>query len=160
MKARKAAIRARRALSRVRQCFRDRMPVRVYLVPGRGALVGAWEKARGRWRFQAKDWRAKTKAGIAKFRHPGGAGAARWWPAARYCGWPEHLKSWFCYVVWRESSARAHAVNASSGCYGLLQLHPCHGASKGRAWISDVLNQLRLGWKLYRECGASPWAVY
>jgi len=41
-----------------------------------------------------------------------------------------------------------------------LQLHPCHWGSKGRAWISDVFNQLRLGWRLYRQCGPAPWRLY
>lgn len=112
-----------------------------------------------KWRTEALFFRSQLARLELRLRHPGGGGAARWWPAARYCGWPAHLKGWFCYIVWRESSARAHAVNASSGCYGLLQLHPCHWASKGLAWISDPLNQLRLGWQLYRQCGPSPWAL-
>jgi len=156
---RKAARSARARLCRVREAFGDRMPVWVGGTPQRAADAEEWTYAGRHWKHQAKDWRAKVKAGIAKLRRPGGAGAARWWPAAVYCGWPQHLKGWFCYVVWRESSARAHAVNSSSGCYGLLQLHPCHWASKGRAWISDVLNQLRLGWQLYRQYGPSPWAL-
>ena len=153
------AQRARKALSRVRSCFGDSPPAEIAKSPLRSAGQESWRKAGKRWRHQARDWRAKGAAGIARMRNPGGSGAARWWPAARYCGWPEHLKGWFCYIVWRESSARAHAVNPSSGCYGLLQLHPCHWGSKGLAWISDVLNQLRLGWHLYQECGASPWAL-
>jgi len=159
LKAKRRAVAARKALSRVRACFRARSPIRVYPAPQLAATAQEWGKAQRRWTWQTKDWGAKVKAGIAKMRHPGGGGAARWWPAARWCAWPEHLKGWFCYVVWRESSARAHAVNSSSGCYGLLQLHPCHWASKGRAWISDVLNQLRLGWQLYRQYGPSPWAL-
>ena len=93
-------------------------------------------------------------------RHPGGgASAAKFWPAALWCGWPPRLKGWWCYIVTRESSARPDAVNRSSGCYGLMQLAPCHWAARGRAWIRDVFNQLRLAWQLYREEGASPWGL-
>jgi hypothetical protein len=59
----------------------------------------------------------------------------------------------------RESGGCPQAVNASSQCRGLLQLHPCHWGSKGSAWIRDVFNQIELGWRLYREAGPSPWAL-
>jgi len=159
LKQQRAARRAHEALSRVRSCFGDSAPVRVGKTPERAATAQEWEKARAHWRHQAKDWQAKVKAGRAKMRNPGGSGAARWWPAALYCGWKPPLKSWFCAIVWRESSARPLAVNASSGCFGLLQLHPMHWSQHGSAWIRDVFHQLRLGWKLYRECGPAPWAL-
>lgn len=148
----------RQKLARVRACFDARGPVRLYPKP-RARAKADWQRALRRWTHQRDDWKAKVKAGVAKMRQPGGSGAARWWPAARYCGWPKHLKGWFCYVVNRESGGSPQAVNSWTRCWGLLQLHPCHWASKGVAWIRDVFNQLRLGWQLYRQAGASPWAL-
>lgn len=156
---RRVAGRARTRLSRVRICMGGSAPVRLQKAPKRAASAAEWKRAGRSWRARARDWQAKARAGVAKMRRPGGSGAARWWPAARYCGWPAHLKGWFCYVVWRESNGRPQVVNRCSGCYGLLQLHPCHWGGKGRAWIRDPFNQLRLGWKLYRGSGASPWAL-
>jgi len=112
------------------------------------------------WKHDRSAYRARAGRLVYRMKYPGGAAvAAKWWPAALYCGWKPALRSWFCYVVQRESTARPLAVNPSSGCFGLLQLHPMHWAKYGSAWIRDVFNQLRLGWKLYRECGASPWAL-
>ena len=112
------------------------------------------------WKHDRSAYRARAGRLVYRMKYPGGAAvAAKWWPAALYCGWKPALRSWFCYVVQRESTARPLAVNPSSGCFGLLQLHPMHWAEYGSAWIRDVFNQLRLGWKLYRECGASPWAL-
>ncbi len=93
---------------------------------------------------------------------PPGSGAARWWPLARYVGWPASARSTFVYVVNRESHGQPHACNSYSGCYGLLQLHPMHWFGKrrrvkGRPWIFWPVNQLRLGLQLYREAGWQPW---
>ena len=95
---------------------------------------------------------------------PPGHGAARWWPLARYVGWPASARSTFIYVVNRESHGQPHARNPYSGCYGLLQLHPMHWLGKhrrvhGRPWIFWTVNQLRLGLQLYREAGWQPWAI-
>jgi len=92
-------------------------------------------------------------------RNPRGSGAERWWPLALYTGWRPSLKSWFCYVVNRESHGQPHAVNPSSGCYGLLQEIGGWWASKGRRWIADPENQLRLGWYIYRVQGPAAWAL-
>lgn len=153
------ARRARTRLAHVRRCQGKKPPARLAAAPARCEPNPAWSAAGKAWKHHAMRCRAAAAAGIAKMRRPGGSGAARWWPAARYCGWPAHLKGWFCYVVWRESNGRPQVVNRCSGCYGLLQLHPCHWGGKGRAWIRDPFNQLWLGWKLYRGSGASPWAL-
>ena len=103
-----------------------------------------------------------TLASAMPSQDPPGTGAARWWPLAHFVGWPTSAKATFVYVVNRESHGQPHAVNRSSGCYGLLQLHPMHWAGrhpkvKGRKWIFWPVNQLRLGLKLYRAAGWSPW---
>ena len=119
-----------------------------------------WLDAGERWQRQTLRFQRLLGKLVQRMKRPGGpAVAAKWWPAALYEGWNPSLKSWFCYIVQRESSARPQAVNPSSGCYGLMQLHPMHWAQHGLAWIRDVFNQLRLAWKLYREYGAAPWAL-
>ena len=108
---------------------------------------------------QRKAFNRRTAHLVSLMRNPRGSGAERWWNLALYCGWQPSLKSWFCYIVNRESHGQPHAQNPSSLCYGLLQLATCHWAKYGRKWISDPENQLRLAWALYREAGASPWAL-
>jgi hypothetical protein len=160
LRVRRSAVRIWRQWNRARRCFElERRPF-ASPKPRRSATAATWTAALKGWRSKRADLRGRVHRLVWRMRHPSGAASgAKWWPAARWCGWPESLKGWFCYVVMRESSARKWAVNASSGCFGLLQLHPCHWAAKGLAWIRDVFHQLRLGWRLYRECGASPWAV-
>ena len=155
------AVRSRAATARAARALALHPPKAVKAPPARSCDAVTWVGAGQGWKDADREYRRQLARHLAKMRHPGGsARAAKWWPAARYEGWPERLKSWFCYIVTRESSARPWAINPSSGCYGLMQLHPCHWAAKyGRAWISDPLNQLWLAWQLYREAGPSPWAL-
>ena len=113
------------------------------------------------WERQAKAYTRMLACRVAKMRHPGGAASGtKWWPAALYCGWRPSLKSWFCMIVMRESTGRPDAMNGSSHCFGLLQEHPCWWATQyGWDWIRDPLNQLRLGWHIYRVQGPSAWAL-
>lgn len=148
-----------RHMNRARRCLNLKTRPFDNWRPARKSLPSIWREQGKQWKHESKRVRAKTARLVKRMKHPGGSGAARWWPAARYCGWPAHLKGWFCYVVWRESNARPQVVNSSSQCWGLLQLAPCHWQSHGVAWIRDVFNQLRLGWKLYRGSGAAPWAL-
>ena len=162
LKQRHRAVDAWREWSRARSALSlGVVPFRVHSAakPDRAEPEARWVAAAQGWRVDRHEYVGRTGKLVERMRKPGGGGAARWWPAALWCGWEPSLRSWFCYVVWRESSARPLAVNASSGCFGLLQLHPMFWASKGIAWIRDPLNQLRMGWKLYRECGARPWAL-
>jgi hypothetical protein len=148
---RRRAERARNALSRVRRCFGDSLPVRVSPAPRRLQSEAAWTRASRRWRAQANGWRAKTKEGIAKLRHPGGSGAARWVPAMRYAGWSEYGIRVMVPIVMRESSGSPHVWNhQGSGCYGLYQLAGCWWPC-GAAWMSDPLNQCRTAWHIFHD---------
>ena len=162
LRGRRAAVHGWREWNRARSCLSIRVvqfAAHSARRPHRAEPDARWVAAARGWRLDRDEYRARTDRLVCRMKSPGGGGAARWWPAALYAGWEPSLKSWFCYVVWRESSARPLAVNASSGCFGLLQLHPMFWAKKGLAWIRDPLNQLRMGWRLYRECGAQPWAL-
>lgn len=89
-------------------------------------------------------------------KHPGGSSnGVRWMPLARWVGWPEYTLSTLAYIIMRESSGRARALNPSSGCAGLLQIHPCHGVAN--AFDPEV--NLRAGLRLYRQSGWAPWAM-
>jgi hypothetical protein len=112
------------------------------------------------WQGQHRDSDRRLARLIHRMKFPGGSSnAERWWPAALFCHWPPSLHSWFVSVVARESSGRLMAENPSSHCLGILQLHPMHWAKYGYEWMRDVFHQLRLGLKLYRECGSAPWAL-
>lgn len=152
---RRAAASARARLCRVRTCFGAALPVRVGGAPLRGASEETWLRAGKRWRHLARDWRAKVIAGKARMQHPGGSGAARWKPLALWVGWPRSSWPTLCYVITRESGGCVRALNASSGCAGLLQIHPCHGVANA----CDPLVNLRAGLRLYRAAGWQPWGM-
>jgi len=161
-KAKRRAQAARKALSRVRSCFGSRGPIRVYPTPSRAATAEEWGKAQRRWRHQAKSWKAKTKAGVAKMRQPGGTSSGtRWKPLARYVGWPEHTLSHLAYIIMRESSGRARAYNPS-GAAGLCQLMPgwyrgTWGARAGNPF--DPEYNLRTALWIYQREGWAPWSL-
>ena len=147
---------ARTKLAKVRRCFRSQPPLALVKLPARSAPEAAWQKAGRRLKHQTLDWRGKVKAGVARMRKPGGTSSgARWLPLARWVGWPEHTLSHLAYIIMRESSGRTTALNPSSLCSGLLQIHPCHGVA--RPFDPEV--NLRAGLRLYRSSGWAPWAL-
>jgi len=75
----------------------------------------------------------------------------------RYVGWSESTLPNLCYIVNRESSGRARALNPSSGCAGLLQILPSNVSQPWR--LFDPEYNLREGLRLYRVAGWSPWAL-
>jgi soluble lytic murein transglycosylase-like protein len=91
-----------------------------------------------------------------RLTHPKGSGASRWWPLARYVGWPSPQRSTLLAIIWRESNGNPNAVNRSSGCAGLLQIHPCHGVTN----VTDPAVNLRAGLRLWRSQGWYPWRLY
>jgi hypothetical protein len=106
--------------------------------------------------LHAKGIEKATKQYTASY----GANVGRWVWLADSVGWPRSTWGQLLYVIERESGGSVHAVNPSSGCYGLLQLHPCHWSAKyGGAWIQIPRHQMWLGLKLWRESGWSPWAL-
>lgn len=155
LKARTQAVKARKALARVRDCFKAKAPVRVYQKPLRGATVEAWEKAQRRWTFRRDDWRGKTKAGMAKMRHPGGGGSLRWLPLVRWHwrGYPESTCYMMVHISWHESGGAEHRWNfAGSGAYGIWQLLP------KPPWVWDAWTQAKAARKKFRAAGFGPWA--
>jgi hypothetical protein len=100
-------------------------------------------------------------------KHPGGTSCgARWTPLARWVGWPSSTLSHLAYIITRESSGRERALNASSSCAGLLQLHP--GWYRGWWHLSgvrqpfdpfDAETNLHAGYHMWRAQGWAPWSL-
>ena len=149
------ARRARTRLARVRRCQGKKPPARLATAPARCEPNPAWSAAGKAWKRHAKRCRAAAAAGTAKMRRPGGSGVARWMPLARWAGWPAGSLPTLQRVMWRESRGNPLAVNRSSGCAGLLQIHPCHGVAN----VFDPLVNLRAGLRPYRPAGRQPWAM-
>ena len=151
----RAARRAREALCRVRRCLGDSAPACMPERPLRGADAAAWREFGRRCKWRARDWQAKAAAGVAKMRRPGGSGAARWWPLARFVGWTESARPMLMRVIGIESGGDPAAVN---GLYlGLLQVWRGHVSRPGR--LMDPAVNLRVGLRLYRDRGWEPWAL-
>lgn len=149
------ARRARTRLARVRRCQGKKPPARLAPAPARCEPNTAWSAAGKAWKHHAKRCRAAAAAGIAKMRRPGGSGVARWMPLARWVGWPAGSLPKLRNVMWRESRGNPRAVNPSSRCAGLLQIHPCHHVAN----VCDPLVNLRAGLRLYRAAGWQPWGM-
>lgn len=149
------ARRARTRLARVRRCQGKKPPARLAPAPARCEPNTAWSAAGKAWKRHAKRCRAAAAAGIAKMRRPGGSGVARWMPLARWVGWPTGALPTLQRVMWRESRGNPRAVNPSSRCAGLLQIHPCHHVAN----VCDPLVNLRAGLRLYRAAGWQPWGM-
>lgn len=145
------AQRARTGLSRVRACFGDRAPVPVGTAPERAAPDEAWQQFGRQCRHRAQDWTAKTKAGVAKMRRPGGSGAARWAPAMRYTGWSEYGIRVMVPIGNRECGSPHRWNQSGTPCYGIWQIHICWWGAKGLAWMRDPLNQCRVAWHIFHD---------
>jgi len=91
-----------------------------------------------------------------EMRHPGGSSnGVRWRPLALWVGWPRGSLSMLTAVIMRESSGRERASNG--GVYlGLLQIWRAHVKDPGRLFEAEY--NLRVGLRLYRHSGWSPWA--
>lgn len=153
----RAADRAFDRWQRARRCLAlDSGRLRVERRPSRDAAASVWLAAMDRWQRQERDFRHRLARLVDRMRHPGGTSSGvRWLPLARWVGWPASTLSHLAYIIMRESSGRPRALNASSGCAGLLQIHPCHGVAN----VFDPEVNLRAGLRLYRQCGWSPWAL-
>jgi hypothetical protein len=137
-----------------RTCLGQRTPA-LKARPARSAPKAAWQAAGRAWKHGRARWERLERRAVHRLRCPGGYGAARWWPAARYAGWPAGTRSTLLYGIWRESRGNPRAVNPSSRCAGLLQIHPCHHVAN----VLDPLCNLRAGLRLYRASGWAPWSV-
>jgi len=79
--------------------------------------------------------------------------------------WPAATAEWFKGVVWRESRNIPTAANSSSSARGcaqlLMSLHSHRYTAVGCSptqWANPDCN-IRAALHLYREAGASPWAL-
>lgn len=151
---RRAAVRWRSEAAWARACLGQSTP-RLRARPARSASRDAWRAAGRAWKHSRARWERIERRALHRLRCPGGSGAARWWPAARYVGWPAGARSTLLYVISRESRGNPRAVNSSSGCAGLLQVHPCHHVAN----VLDPLANLRAGLRLWRASGWAPWSV-
>jgi len=126
--------------------------------PHRGADEAVWRDVQLRWRAQRRDFDDRVERLVQRMRRPGGTSCgSRWAPLARWVGWPRACIPNLVYIIGRESSGRPTAVNSSSGCTGLLQILRSHVSDPWR--LTDPEYNLRVGLRLYRQAGWSPWAL-
>jgi hypothetical protein len=160
LKSRKAAVKARKALSRVRRCFGSRHPVAVGAAPERAATAQEWEKAEAHWIHQTEDWRAKVKAGRHLMTHPPGAASGqKWLPLARWAGWPERPLHTLAGLIWCGSSGIKTNISPTDD-WGLTQLNRLSWEARFRqvmhaAWIKtlDPEYNLRFALWIWRDQG-------
>ena len=156
--AHKVAVAAWRADNRARSCFTRRAWARPASLPARAESEAAWREAWSHYRSLTHQYRAELKRLRHKMTHPGGSSnGVRWKPLMRWTKWPEGTLANLCYIVMRESSGRAAAVNSSSGCTGLLQILRSNVTEPWR--LTEPEYNLHEGLRLYRICGWSPWAL-
>ena len=86
-----------------------------------------------------------------------GPGVGRWASTALDVGWPEREMPTLGYVIWKESRGNSSAVNETTWCRGLLQIHPCHGEGWRKAF--DPRENLKFGLRLWRSSGWRPWGL-
>ena len=117
--------------------------------------AGRDDQSWGRFcKHAAVRWNATARRLLHRMQHPRGSGAARWWPAAKWVGWPASCEGMWVRVVSRESGGSPTAQNKSSGAGGLMQLLP----PPARWW--DPLVNIRKGLDKYKAAGGwSPWAA-
>jgi hypothetical protein len=141
--------------------------------PERSASAEEWTAAGRAWKHSRARWQRLERRALSRLRHPGGSGAARWWPAARYVGWPAGTRSTLVRIMTRESrgnprilcggyilprSAGDGKPNRRAG--GLMQCKPAP-----RHWADPIYN---LWYALHRKYlpalrawgnGWQPWAM-
>lgn len=86
-----------------------------------------------------------------------GSGVARWAWLVDSVGWKPATWPWLFMVIDRESGGSPKALNAASGCAGLLQILPSNVTQPGR--LTQPRYNLAQGLRLYRLCGQDPWAL-
>ena len=155
----RAAARDYRSWLRARSCLgldgeHRRLPRR----PDRLAPVHVWESFLGAVHRDHRFCERHLDRCLTRMRSPGGSSSGtRWLPLARWVGWPQSALPHLAYIIQRESSGRPTAVNPSSGCTGLLQILRSHVSDPWR--LTDPEYNLRVGLRLYRQAGWSPWAL-
>jgi hypothetical protein len=152
--------RLRLQCARASRCVGTPLRLRVARPPSRRETESTWRSASAAWCRQTRELRDRLSRLLDRMRDPGGSsGGRRWLPLARWVGWPDGALPTLAAIITRESSGRERAYNGSSGCSGLLQLWPGHVAASQRPQLLTAEFNLRVGLRLYRESGWSPWAL-
>jgi len=161
---RRAAVRRWKTYNRARACLGMQQKLFAAPRPPRSADKATWMRAGRRWRSMARSFPERTARLVWRMRHPGGSGAARWWPLARWVGWPSSQRGNVIKCVGGESGGNPRASNGV--CRGLMQIHECHaadwlrhiGRSYWRSW-SDAACNLAYGLVLWLGGGWGPWVT-
>lgn len=115
-------------------------------------------KARAEYREAVRVYEA-TK----RYTRTYGKNVGRWVKLARRTSWPQSTWPHLFYVIDRESGGSPKAKNPASTASGLLQFLAFHWDGSGDyGWRFDPFDpreNLRYGYRLYRKCGWSPWAL-
>jgi hypothetical protein len=155
---RRAAVREWNKWNRARSCLG--LPRRYFdgRRPERSAPAEVWREAGREWKHRvrpggARTYQERTRALVRRMKRPGGSGAARWWPLARWVGWPAAQRANLVRCITLESGGRPDASNGY--CFGLMQLHRCHAVASP----FDPEANLRGGLRLWRASGWVPWTT-
>jgi soluble lytic murein transglycosylase-like protein len=91
-----------------------------------------------------------------------GGSVGRWVWLARHVGWDKDDIDKLMYVINRESRGDGGVTNSSSGAAGLLQFMPQWYTGQWSLPAFDPYNpeeNLRMGLRLYKMQGWTPWAI-
>jgi len=170
--ARATAIIAWERNAEVRDCF-DRPPhARLPQLPARSEQESVWRAALTRYHNLTAQYKAERKMLRHKMRNPGQpVNGERWRPLALYVGWTRAEWPTVLYVMAKrggtgESGGWPLAFNKSSGCAGLMQLHPMfytgqwaiQGVKEAFNWRDPEVN-LRKAEGVQDDSGWGPWAL-
>lgn len=150
---RRAAVRRWTTYNQARACLGLEHKLFAAPRPARSADKATWMRAGRRWKAMARSFPERTAYLVYRMKHPGGSGAARWWPLARWVGWPSSQRGNLITCIWRESRGNPRATNGV--CDGLLQIHRCHGLEHP----FDPACNLACGLRLWRGGGWSAWVT-
>ena len=119
--------------------------------PPRRANQAEWLAAGREWKHRVRSggswiYQNRLRELVRRMKHPGGCGAARWLPLARYVGWPRLQGSALTLCIRLESSGRPGAQNWQY--HGLMQIYRGSYAP---------MNNLAQGLRMWRARGWQPW---
>ena len=157
---------------RVRACF-DRAPhARPPQLPLRAESEAAWREALSHYRSLTAQYRAEVRRLRREMRDPGQpVNGQRWRPLALWVGWTRAEWPTVLYIMalrdgHGESGGWPLSYNASSGCAGLMALHPgfytgqwpINGRCYKFSW-RDPEENLRAAEGIHDTEGFGPWSV-
>lgn len=127
-------------------------------VDGAVVTVTDWHAYGQRCKDLTSKWRKRRVQLHHRLTHPGGSGAARWMPLARYVGWPDHALPMLRKVIWRESNGDPSQVTPPYGATGLMQWIRPWWSGQWALPAFDPYNpatNLRMGLRLWHMQGGS-----